>query len=386
MKSFRARGAFFVAGAASLALAVAGCGSSVPGDSIADVAGNPITTKAFNHWMYVAAKGQASQSPGSPVIIPDPPDYKQCIAKLKTLVPTGSKTPDSTLKTDCVQGFQQLRDQVMDFLIRSYWYQAQAASEHVKVTDAQVQTAFQTAKQGQFPTEAQFQTFLTQTGQTLQDILYRVRVNQIYKALLAKQSPAVSAAAIQAYYQAHLAQFGKPEKRNLRIVLTKTRADAEKALAALKQGGNWQAVAKQYSTDASTKNNGGVLTGVVKGQEDAALDTAAFSAQVNKIGGPIQGQFGYYVYEVTSITQGSQQTLAQATPQIRQVLTTQGQTTAQTTLDAKAKKAYLSRTNCRSGYVMADCKGYTAPKTSTSTTAAPSSGATTTVAPTTTTH
>ncbi|MGZ4173146.1 MAG: hypothetical protein ACXVQR_01595, partial [Solirubrobacteraceae bacterium] len=109
MKSFRARGAFFVAGVVSLALAVAGCGSSVPGDSIADVSGNPITTKAFNHWMYVAAKGQASQSPGSPVIIPDPPDYKKCVAQLKTLVPAGSNTPAATLKKDCAQGFQQLR-------------------------------------------------------------------------------------------------------------------------------------------------------------------------------------------------------------------------------------------------------------------------------------
>ena len=385
MKSLRARGAFFVAGAASLVLAVAGCGSSVPGDSIADVSGNPITTKAFNHWMYVAAKGQASQSPGSPVIIPDPPDYKKCVAQLKTLVPPGSNTAAATLKKDCAQGFQQLRDQVMDFLIRSYWYQAQAAKEKVKVTDKQVQAAFQAAKQGQFPTEAQFQTFLSQTGQTLQDILYRVRVNQIYKALLAKQAPAVNAAAIQAYYQSHLTQFGQPEKRSLRIILTKTKADADKALAALKAGGNWQAVAKQYSTDAATKNKGGVLTGVTKGQEDAALDTAAFSAQVNKIGGPIQGQFGWYVYEVTSIVKGTQQSLAQATAQIRQILTTQGQTTAQTALDAKAKKAYLSQTNCRSGYVMADCTGYKAPKTSTSTTAAPSNGSTTTVAPTTTT-
>ena len=47
--------------------------------------------------------------------------------------------------------------------------------------------AFQTAKRQQFPTEAQFQAFLKQTGQTQQDILYRVRVNQLYMKLLKKQ-------------------------------------------------------------------------------------------------------------------------------------------------------------------------------------------------------
>ena len=67
-----ALGAFFV-----VAVAVAACGSGVPGDSVAVVAGNPITTQAFNHWMYVAAKGKASQGPATPVIVPNDPPSSQ---------------------------------------------------------------------------------------------------------------------------------------------------------------------------------------------------------------------------------------------------------------------------------------------------------------------
>ena len=59
-RSILALGAFFVLGAG-----IAACGSGVPGDSVADVAGNPITTQAFNHWMYVAAKGAAAQAADS---------------------------------------------------------------------------------------------------------------------------------------------------------------------------------------------------------------------------------------------------------------------------------------------------------------------------------
>lgn len=44
--------------------------------SVAVVAGTPITQSAFNHWMSVAAKSQASQTPGTPAIVPDPPAYK----------------------------------------------------------------------------------------------------------------------------------------------------------------------------------------------------------------------------------------------------------------------------------------------------------------------
>ena len=87
----------------------------------------------------------------------------------------------------------------------------------------------------------------------------------------------------------------------MRIVLTKTQAGAQAAKQALSHGQSWTVVAKKYSIDPTTKNKGGLLNGVTKGQQDAALSTAAFSAKVNKVIGPVKGQFGYYVIEVTKI-------------------------------------------------------------------------------------
>jgi foldase protein PrsA len=356
LKSILALGAFFV-----LAVALSACGSAVPGDSVADMAGNPITTSAFNHWMYVAAKGNAAQSPGSPVIVPnDPPDFKNCVAQVRKEVQALVKQSDKQIKTACGQLFTSLGSQVMDFLIRAYWYQAEAAKQHVKVTDAQVQQAFATAKQQQFPTDAAFQTYLSQSGQTLQDILFRVRASQIFQKLEAKQHTTVTPAQVQAYYQTHRSQFGTPETRDIRIVRTSTEKQALAAKAALASGQSWDAVAKKYSIDTATKSKGGQLPGVKKGQEEQALDSAAFSASVNKVVGPVKGSFGYYVVEVTKIKPATQQTLSG-----------QAQTNAQTAVDKKAKSDFLHKTQCRSPYAMADCSGYKAPKTSSTSTAAP---------------
>jgi foldase protein PrsA len=140
-------------------------------------------------------------------------------------------------------------------------------------------------------------------------------------------------------------------------------------------------VAKKYSIDAATKGNGGLLSGVTKGEEEQTLDTATFSAPVGKLLGPIHGQFGYYVLEVTKVTPATHQTLAQATALIRQILSGQQRTSAQTAVDNLAKKNWLPKTNCQSLYAMADCNGYKAPHTTTATTATP----TTTSAPSTTT-
>ncbi|HUA71543.1 MAG TPA: peptidyl-prolyl cis-trans isomerase [Solirubrobacteraceae bacterium] len=368
--SFLALGAFFV-----IAVGMAGCGSDVSGDAVANVAGNPITTQAFNHWMYVAAKSQAAQNPGQPVIVPnDPPNFDACVAQVKKDIPSLAKTKTATLQSDCKQLFTSLSSQVLDFLIKAYWYQADAAKMGIKVTDAQVQKAFDTAKKAQFPTASGYNTFLSQTGQTTEDVLFRFRINEILQKLAAKHTTSVTPAAIKAFYESHLSQFGSQETRNMKIVLAKNAADANAAKKALESGQSWATVVKKYSTDPTTKSTGGVLNGVNKQQEDAALSNAAFSAPVNKLEGPVKGQFGYYVFEVTKITPSTQQSLAQATALIKQQLTSQSQTNAQTAVDNKAKKDWLSQTTCRAAYAMADCKGYTAPKTATTTSGSATTG------------
>jgi parvulin-like peptidyl-prolyl isomerase len=235
------------------------------------------------------------------------------------------------------------------------------------VTDAEVQQAFDQAKKQnpQVLTKAGLASFLKSTGQTLPDVLYRFRVNEVIKKLMAKHPTKITPAQIQSYYNSHATQFGKPESRDLRVVLAKSQADALAAKKALESGQSWADVAKKYSTDPTSKNNGGLLTNITKQQADPALAQAAFSAPANKLLGPVKGQFGYYLFDVNKITPGTQQSLAQATALIRQQLSTQQQQTAQTAITNQAKKDWLSQTTCRSGYAMADCKGYKAPKTAT---------------------
>ncbi len=370
-----ALGAFFV-----LTVGLSACGSGVPGDSVATMAGNSISTQAFNHWMYVAAEGNAQQNPSAPVIVPsDPPSFTRCIAEVRTAIPSLAKTSKQQLKADCGQLFTSLSTQVMDFLIRAYWYQAEAAKRHVTVSDKEVQQAFQTAKAQEFSSAGAFSQFLASSGQTLPDILFRVRINQLLKKLLAAEQKPITAATIQAYYTSHASQFGSPETRDLRLVRTSTAAEAAAAMAALQHGQSWQTVAKRYSEDKATKNNGGLLSGVTRGQEEQALNTVAFSSPRGKLVGPVHGTFGYYVVEVVGIKPATQQSLAKATPLIRQLLQSTQQQNAQSALDKQVKKDWQRQTKCRSAYAMADCSGYKAPKSSSS--AASGAAGTTTAAP-----
>src|ERR1700722_14977001 len=370
LRSIPALCAFFVVAA----LLVAGCGSSsssssvsagtVPATDAAVVAGNPITKRAVLHWMFVDAKGEAAQSPGSPVIVPtDPPEFPKCIAQVKKEIPTLAKESDAKIRTACQSAFTSYSQAVMGFLITGYWYQGTAHKLGINLTDAQLQAAITKAKtESGIKTPAAYKTFLKTSGYTDADIAFRIRISTIFMKLIKQHPTAVTNAEIASYYAAHKSSYGSAEKLNVRIVLAKTLANANAAKAALQSGQSWDAVAKKYSIDPTTKNTGGLLKGITAKEEDAALSKAAFAAPSNQLQGPVKGQFGYYVVEVLSKTPATQQTLAQATKAIKQTLTTQKQTAAQAAINKLASSQWKSSTVCNKLFATTDCANYAKPK------------------------
>jgi foldase protein PrsA len=375
-------GAFFV-----LPLVLSACGGGgVPGNAVVKIGSDPIKTAEFDHWLKVAATTQQQSSGATGAAqVPVPPDFKACVAQKKktaTKPAKGQPTPtDATYKAQCKQEYDGLRDQVLQFLISSAWIEGESHDQGVKVSDADVKKDFDKQRTQSFPKDADYANFLKSSGYIQEDLLYRIRVQDLSQKLrtqILKGTDKVSDAQIAAFYNANKSKFAQPEKRDLRIVLTKTQAQAAKAKKALDSGQSFKTVAAKYSIDQGTRDNGGLLAAVPQGQQEKALDDATFKAAKGKIEGPVKTQFGYYVFEVAKITPGSQQTLDQAKASIKQQLVQQNQ---QKKLDAFVKtfqKKWKARTECRKGYVTTDCKN--APKASTTTAAS-----TATPAPTTTT-
>ena len=366
-------------------VAFSACGG-IPGDAVVSVDGNSITKDTYNHWLSVAAASSA-QTPGAKVTVPVPPKYTACIAAAKAAAKTakGQAAPtESALKTQCASQYKSLQQEVLGFLISSNWVIGEAKSLGVKISDQEVKKQFEKIKSQQFPKAAEFEKFLKSSGQSVSDLLLRVKLNLLSQKIqqkIVKQKSKVTQAQIAKYYKENPKRFGVAEKRNLLIILTKTEDQAKKAKQEVESGKSFESVAKRVSIDPTSKSNGGKLTGVVKGQEEKSLDTAVFSAQKNTLTGPIKTPFGYYIFEVQTITPGSQQSLKQAEASIKAQLTATAQQTALSKFVKEFKKKWTSKTDCRSGYVVTDCKQYKAPKTkSTSTPATPATPTTTTPA------
>jgi foldase protein PrsA len=361
------------------AVALSACGDSVPSDSVAKVGGDSITKTQFNHWMQVAAISSQGALPGAKktaVKVPQPPDFTECVAnKTKTAPKPAKGQPKPTaaqFKAQCKQEYEGLRDQVLQFLISAQWIQGEASDQDVKVSDSEVNKQFQQTKKQSFPKEKDYAKFLKDSGMSQEDILFRVKLDTLSNKLrekVTKGKDKVTDAQIATYYNKNKQRFAQPERRDLRIVLTKDKGKADQARAAIASGQPFKNVAKKYSIDQASKSQGGVLLAVAKGQQEKALDSAVFKAKKGQLVGPVKTQFGYYVFKVQKITPASQQSLKQAKETIKQLLASQNQQKALDSFVKDFRKKWKDKTNCAKGFTTQDCKN--APKEKKTTSTAP---------------
>ncbi|MGI8512631.1 MAG: peptidyl-prolyl cis-trans isomerase [Solirubrobacteraceae bacterium] len=355
-----ALGAFFV-----LALALSACGSGVPGNAVVRVDDVVIKDATFDHWMRIAAL--SSQQPGQPAAtVPDAPDFKKCIAaKLKAPAPPGQpKASAARAKSTCKQEYEGLRDQVLQFLIQAEWLEGEASDQDVKLSNKEIKASFLKQKKESFPTPKEYADFLKTSGFTEDDVLLRVKLDLLSEKIqkkVVKEGSKVSEKDVQAYYNRNKQRFAQPEQRNLAVVLTKTLPQARAARAAIARNpASFAAVARRSSIDQGSKAQGGKLLNVTPGQQEKAFDDAIFRAPLNQLVGPVKTQFGFYVFKVTKATPAKQQTLAQATKSIRQLVKTEKEQKALDAFVKKFQKKWTERTNCRKGFVTEMCKN--APK------------------------
>jgi foldase protein PrsA len=343
---------------AGTGVALASCGG-VPGNAVATVDGEPIGKADFAYYLNVAARsGQPNAA------VPDPEnDYGKCVAAKRKTTPAPAKgqpkVTDAQLKTQCRQEYGQLRDQVVQLLVANRWIEGEAKAQGVSVSDAEAKKSFDQQKKQSFPKEDDYKTFLQTSGQTEPQILKRVKLELLsnkIREIVVKGKDKVSDQAIQGFYDKNKARFAQPEKRDLRVVLTKSKAEAGKARAALARGDSWTKVAKRYSIDDTSKAAGGKLPAQAEGTLDKQLDEAVFSASKNELQGPVKRQYGYYVFTVTGITPASQQTLAEAKETIKQTLRSQNQQKALDVFLKDFTKRWKDKTECSEGYKTSDCK------------------------------
>jgi peptidyl-prolyl cis-trans isomerase D len=135
---------------------------------------------------------------------------------------------------------------------------------------------------------------------------------------------AVDEASLKAYFETVKERYTEPEKRRARHILIQAGNDLEAARKkaeevyglATKPNADFAALAKQYSQDTGSAQQGGDLGLVEKSFFVGPFADAVFSMQVGEIKGPVKTPFGWHVIKLEQIEAGKAADFAKVKPEL----------------------------------------------------------------------
>jgi len=138
-----------------------------------------------------------------------------------------------------------------------------------------------------------------------------------------------SAEEVNGYYTRHLETFQRPEQVRAWHILFKVassasteqeaqvRTRAEAVLAAVRNGEDFATLAKQYSEDTATADQGGDLGYFPRGQMVAPFEEAAFSLPVGQLSDLVRTPFGWHIIKVEDKREAETKPLAEVESEIQ---------------------------------------------------------------------
>src|SRR4051812_2726146 len=147
----------------------------------------------------------------------------------------------------------------------------------------------------------------------------------------------VDPAEIQRAYSANQNAYRIPERVKVRHILIEmpkpgpdgkvdqkamdeARAKAQDVLKQIKATGDWEGLAKKYSGDPGSKDKGGELGWLGRGQTVAEFDKVAFAQNKGQISDPVQSSFGFHIIQTEDKEDAHLKPLAEVKPQIEEAI------------------------------------------------------------------
>ncbi len=207
---------------------------------------------------------------------------------------------------------QQVRARIVDELIEELLIKDRADRIGVTVSPDEIKDAINRLKQQyNITTDEQFESSLRQSGMTRADMEVRLRETLITNKVFARElrnRGELDDRELRERYNREKEQYRLPERARLReIVIVKpehpalaeeARKRAETAASdARGPGADFAKIAAAVS-EAGTKDQGGDLGEVARGELLANLDTAVFNAAAGDVLGPIETRSGWHVLKV----------------------------------------------------------------------------------------
>jgi foldase protein PrsA len=308
----------------------------------------------------------ATEPPSAQVALV-PPAFSACVAKLNATdtatFESAGGSPAEHMQA-CKARYEELRSEALKQWIVGEWLVHGAAEAGVGVSDRDVLAAYKREVLESSPSVASFEKSLVGSGRSKQDVMRRVRTTLASERIRAKmQADAkVTPADVHAYYLAHKSQFAIPQSRDLKILRTKTEAEAVRAKREIAHGRSFASLAKAATLQQPIFSHDGLVRGLKPGvYHETPINQGIFRAKPNVLSGPVHLPIGWYVFEVKRIHWGRQQSFGEVASTIERTLPDSREKQALARFIKRWRAKWRSRTSCSPGYVVEKCREFKLP-------------------------
>jgi len=142
----------------------------------------------------------------------------------------------------------------------------------------------------------------------------------------------ISEEALRQRYEEHKSEYSVPEERQARHILISVGSDApqtqidaartkiQEILAQVRKGESFADLARHYSEDTGSAQNGGDLGFFSRGAMDKAFEEASFALTEGQVSEPVRSAFGFHIIKLEAVRGGQSKPFEEVRAQLEQDL------------------------------------------------------------------
>ena len=266
--------------------------------------------------------------------------------QLEAAYQAAGHVPDKKTQAKEYRTFQQ---SLAQYMVMLEVLRQEAPQYGITVTDDDVKAQVADIKEMFQGDQSRFDAALKTQKLTLDQFEESLRESLLIDAMKAAvtKDVTVTEGEVKAYYDSHKGDYTEPEVRKARHILIdphpavaageaaiaptesdweQAREEAEKVRSEIQNGADFGSAARKYSDDLATKDDGGDLGTIVRGQMVPEFEQAVFSLKKGELSQPVRTEYGYHIIQVTDITPQAQLPYDQVKEKIRSALVASRQT------------------------------------------------------------
>jgi foldase protein PrsA len=215
---------------------------------------------------------------------------------------------------------------------------SEAKKQKITISDEELNKEVDKLKES-YGDEEVFEQVLASNNTTV-DVLKEDLKNYLTMRKLIEPQIEITDEELKTYFDENKDSLGEAEQVKASHILVEDEASAKEIEQKLADGADFAELAKEYSTDEGSKENGGELGFFPRGTMVTEFEDVAFSLPINEISEPVKSDYGYHIIKVEEKKEAKEANFDDSKAAIKETLIDEKMESEYTTWLEEKKKDY----------------------------------------------